>query len=235
MSDRGDARPAAGKARRGSVIKAVPPHDVVPNTRELQERAKLADEVAAALGRVRSTAQNWRTGMAGLITLVTATLLFKGRNSISDYVSWVRYSIGALTALALIAGVASLWWFLLAAYGRPEVVSAQSVIDQGGVAVRDVLLAQAARKDLKFAQLLAIVSAALLAAALILSWYGPAETSSPPAFASVKVRHPSGTEAICGSLVAQNGTTTELRVKGEPDARRIPTADLVSVVLVSAC
>jgi hypothetical protein len=232
-------RPPEGGARtRRRTIRPVPPHDPVPSPRELADRARLAEEVKGALEKVRTTAENWRTGMAGLITLVTATLLFKGRDAIADYDAWVRYSLGALTSLALVLGISSLWLFLSAAYGRMRPVSAQSVLDEGGVDVRQVRLATTALADLRWARRLAIGSAAALAAALLLSWYGPAAAREPLAFAKVVVRAESAgasRETVCGELTAQDAATTVLKVKGEPDPRRIPTPRLVSLTLVAQC
>lgn len=230
--------PEGGSRTRRRTIRPVPPHDPVPNPRELADRARLAVEVTGALEKVRATAENWRTGMAGLVTLVTATLLFKGRDAISDYEAWVRYVLGALTSLALVLGIVSLWLFLSAAYGRMRPVSAQSVLDEGGVDVRQVRLATAALGDLKWARRLAIGSAVALTGALLLSWYGPANANEPLAFARAVVRaEPTGgsPETVCGELTAQDGSTTVLKVKGEPIPRRIPTPRLVSLMLVAQC
>jgi hypothetical protein len=216
----------------------VPPHDPVPSPRELADRALLAEEVKGALEKVRATAENWRTGMAGLITLVTATLLFKGRDAIADYDAWARYTLGVLTSLALVLGIASLWLFLSAAYGRMRPVSAQSVLDEGGVDVHKVRLAATALADLTWARRLAIASSVALAAALLLSWYGPEAAREPPASARVVVSAESpgeSPETVCGELTAQDAATTVLKVKGEPDPRRIATPRLVSLVLVAQC
>ncbi len=237
MSEPSDS-PAGGASKPRRAIRPVPPHDPTPSAREIGDRARLAEEVKGSLDKVRATAENWRTGMAGLVTLVTATLLFKGRDTIADYHAWVRYALGALTALALLLGIVSLWLFLSAAYGRIRPVSAQSVLDEGGVDVRNVHLATTALNDLKWARWLAIGSAALLAGALVLSWYGPATAPGPLAFARVVVRSESAgqsPETVCGELTAQNAATTVLNVKGEPDPRRISTRRLVSVVLVAHC
>ena len=88
----GTARPptSSGPAAR-RVIKPVPPQDPNPSASEIGDRARLAEEVRGSLERVRNTAENWRTGVAGLVTLVTATLLFKGQNMITAYEPWVRY------------------------------------------------------------------------------------------------------------------------------------------------
>jgi hypothetical protein len=220
------------------VVKAVPVHETTPSPREIGDRARLAGEVTASLERVRTTAENWRTGMAGIITLVTATLLFKGRESISDYEAWVRYALGALTLCALALALVSLWLFLSAAYGRLRPVSAQSVIDAGGVDVRNVHLATSALADLRWARGLAICSSVVLAAALVLSWYGPAEPSAPPAYVRITIRgddQRQSEETLCGELTAQDGGTTVVAIEGEPEPRRVDTGRLLATVLVDTC
>ena len=107
------------------------------------------------------------------------------------YVHFLRnaldYALGVLALLAVGLAIASLWLFLSAAYGRIRAVSAQSILQEGGD-IRNVQLATTALNDLWWAQRLAISSAALLAAAIALSWYGPTAASMPPAFAKVLVR-----------------------------------------------
>ena len=223
-------------ARR--VIKPVRPHDLTPSASEIGDRAQLAEEVRGSLERIRKTAENWRTGVAGLVTLVTATLLFKGQNTIAAYEPSVRYALGALTLLSLVLAIASLWLFLLAANGRIRQVSAQSILNEGGVDVRNVHLATTALDDLWWAQRLAIASAVLLATAIALSWYGPTAGSKPLALAEIVVRAEAAglsPEKICGELSGQDGATTVLKIKGEPDPRRIATQRLMSLVLVPKC
>jgi hypothetical protein len=233
------AQPLTSARTRGAaVIRPVPPHDPNPSASEIGDRVRLAEEVRGSLERVRKTAENWRTGVAGLFTVVTAALLFKGQDKITAYEPGVQYALGVLALLALGLAIASLWLFLSAAYGRIRAVSAQSILEEGGVDVRNVHLATTALDDLWWAQCLAIGSAALLAAAIALSWYGPTAASKPPALAEVVVRGASATqsaETLCGELIAQDGATTVLKVKGEPDAQRIQTGRLVSLVLVATC
>lgn len=212
-------------------VEPVPPHDRTPDPGELDDRGRLAEEVTDSLTRIRTTAENWRTGMAGLLALVTATLVFKGKDSITAYDMPVRITLGVLTGLALIAGVMALLRFLRAAHGVPEVVSTDSVIAEGGVDVRDVRLAHVALDDMNTARQLALGSAALLAVALLLSWYGPTQ----PGTSMVKVVVRGEPQPICGVLKAQDGTTTVVQVKGEPAERRLPTSALVSTVLTPTC
>jgi hypothetical protein len=216
------------------VIRPVVPHQTRPGPREIEDRDRLIDEVKGALANVRKTAENWRTGMAGLAALVTATLLFKGRESITDYAGWVGYTLGGLAVASLALAVVSLLLFLAAAYGRVAPVSAQRIIDAGGVDVFNVQLATAALADLRLARRLALASTALLAAALLLSWYGPAAAGNPGAFVQVVVGG-DGTHTYCGVLEGLDGRSTVLHVVGEPQSRTIDTSRIVSVRVVKSC
>jgi hypothetical protein len=234
----GSPAPTSGRPTARGTIKPVPPHEPMPSVREIGDRAQLAEEVRASLERVRKTAENWRTGVAGLVSLVTAVLLFKGQDKIAAYEPWVRYALGVLALLALVLAITSLWLFLLAAYGRIRQVSAQSILNEGGVDIRNVHLATTALEDLWWAQRSAIASALLLAAAIALSWYGPTAANHPLAFAKIVIRAGAAglpPETICGELISQDGATTVLKIKGEPDSRRIETQRLVSLVLVDKC
>jgi hypothetical protein len=220
------------------VVKAVPPHQTRPAPREVQDRARLATEVKGSLDVVRKTAENWRTGMAGLVTLVTATLLFKGRDSINDYANWIRYVLGALVLVSLVLAVASLWLFLTAAYGRLKPTSAQAILDAGGVDIHNVHLTTAALGDLNVARRLGLASAGLLAAALLLSWYGPAASAEPDTHVKVVVASETSPETetpLCGELKALDRDVTVLQVAGEPEARRVKTERLVSLNIVASC
>lgn len=227
-----DQRPP-GRTR----VKAVVPHLTKPDPREVADRERLLGEVKDALARVRRTAENWRTGMAGLTALVTGTLLFKGRQDIADYPSWARYVLGGLVIASLVLTVVSLLLFLAAAYGRTAPTSAQSIIDGGGVDVFNVGLATAALRDLRLARRLALVGATLLAAALLLSWYAPAPSGKPDAYVTIVVD--GGPQApampLCGVLRGLDGKTAVLQMAGEPTARTIATDRIVSLRLVSSC
>lgn len=219
-------------AKRGG-LHPVPPHDPVGDGGEADERARIAEAVKDNLARVRKTAENWRTGMAGLITLVTAILLFKGKASITDYQHEAQIALGVLAVSALGCGLGSLWLFLRAAHGKPEVVSVDTLAERT-LDGHNFQLAREAIADLANAQWLAIISAAAFAAAILVSWYAPAKPADPPAMFKAELHEPAGA-TVCGELQGQNGTSTVLKVKGEPGERQIPTGQLVSVVLVPAC
>lgn len=220
------------------MIKPVLPHNATPDPREIDDRVRLADEVNTALEKLRKTAENWKTGVAGLVTLTTATLLFKGQASIASYDPYVQYALGLFGVGSVCLAIAALWYFLFAAYGRTETVSAQSVIDAGGVDIRNIGLTKIALDDLSRARHLSLGSAGCLIAAIALSWYGPTEPGTPLAFAKIVIHAANPAqpdETLCGEQTAQNGATTVLKIKGEPEPRKLTTAQLVSWELIPSC
>jgi hypothetical protein len=232
-----DTGPPDSTNPKRPVIKAVRPHETRPDPREMQDRARIAEEVKGSLDRVRKTAENWRTGMAGLATLVTATLLFKGRGSIIEYAGWVGYTLGALVLLSLILAVASLWLFLTAAYGRLGPTSAQSILDGGGVDVHNIQLTTVSLHDLRIARRLGLASAGFLAVGLLISWYGPAG-KHPATHVKVVIASESSPKTellLCGELKALDGNVAVLQVDGEPDPRRLKTERLISLKIVASC
>lgn len=220
-----------------TVVKAVRPHQVRPGPHDLEDRTRIAEEVKGSLERVRKTAENWRTGMAGLTALVIATLLFKARTSITDYAAWVGYILGALVLVALLLAVASLWLFLSASYGRITATSAQSILDGGGVDVYNVQLATAAVRDLNLARVLGLASAGFLAAGLLISWYGPAVTLATNHVKIVIASESSPKTELhyCGELKALDKDFLVLQIEGDPDPRRLKTERLISVKVVTSC
>jgi hypothetical protein len=236
MEDRQRLNPNPGNPGAKPVIKAVPPHQIHPGPRDVQDRARIAEEVKGALDSIRKTAENWRTGMAGLATLVTATLLFKGHDSITDYEGWVRYTLGAVVLLSLVLAVVSLWLFLTAAYGRLRATSAQAILDAGGVDVYNVHLATVALHDLNLARILSLVSAGLLAAGLLFSWYGPSQESPSQTKIVVGSEASPGIEQhYCGQLKALDKDAVVIQIEGEPDPRRFKTVRLISLKIVKSC
>ncbi len=220
------------------MVKLTMPHNPIADIGEIENRADLAEELKGALERARKLAENWKNGMAGLIALVTATLLFKGQDKITAYELWVQVGLGILAIAALILAVWSVWHFLQAAYGKMIEVSADELVSMGPKVARDITLTNQTLDDLKWAQKLALGSAIALALAIGLSWYGPVAESKPLAFMKIEVNGATTAEAprtVCGELISQEGTATVLKVKASADNANIPTSRIRSAALVSSC
>jgi hypothetical protein len=173
--------------------------------------------------------------MSGLVTLTTATLLFKGRSTIQDYNVFARWTIGILVLASLAAGVVSVLRFLRAAYGEPKVVRAADIADAGGLDGYNLSLAAAALEDLRTARQWAIGSLILLALGIASSWYAPAAAKEPAAL--VRVTYASGNAQIvkCGTLKTVDSSGVRLQAAGERSPSDIPVSQLISVVIVSEC
>jgi hypothetical protein len=203
--------------------------------RDVLDQEQAAEAARAGLERVRKTAENWRLGMSGLVTLTTAVLLFKGRGAIQDYKETAKWALGMLVLASLALGVMSVLRFLKAAYGEPKVVRAADVADAGGLDGYNLSLAQVALDDLHAARRWAIGSLILLALGIAFSWYAPAAGTEPAAF--VRVTYVSGNAQTvkCGTLKIVDIKGVQLQVAGERSTSDIPISQLVSVVIVGEC
>jgi hypothetical protein len=225
----------AGNAQAGVSVRAVPPTRKRPTLRDVLEQERAAEAARGGLDRVRKTADNWRLGMAGLVTLTTATLLFKGRSAIQDYVEWARWVMGGLVLISLVAGIVSVLLFLRAAYGHPKVMRAADIANAGGFDAYNLSLAQSALADLVHARRWAIGSLILLALGIGVSWYAPAATKEPIAFVNVTYSYGNGQLSKCGTLKTVDAKGVQLQVEGEEQVSNIPASQLISLALVSQC
>lgn len=224
-----------GNSLPGAAIRAVPPRRKRPTARDVLDQEEAAEAARAGLNRVRKTADNWRIGMSGLVTLTTATLLLKGRSTIQDYKEGAKWALGILVLASLAAGVVSVLRFLKASYGEPKVVRTADIADAGGFESYNLSLAQAALDDLRAARRWAIGSLILLAMGIACTWYAPAEAKEPVAF--VRATYTSGGAQImkCGTLKTVDIKGLSMQVAGERSTSNIPISQLVSVVIVSGC
>lgn len=178
----------------------------------------------AELPVVRAAALAWRNGLAGLLAGLLGFSLIKGRSDISGLsVPW-RIAVGALLLAALITGAYGAMCLLRAAHGRPRKRPLESVRSQ-----------LAADRDEAGESLLALdrgvfgtlVCAALLVAAVAVTWYGP--TATKPRL-QVVVR---GGETLCGSVIRSG--SDRLTLSTDSGERVIDLAQVVGFQPVAQC
>lgn len=218
-----------------SGLRLTQPTSVAVTARDREARLEVQALGEKSLESIRAVAGNWQKGMAGLVALTTATLLFKGADTIRDYETWVAWTMGLLVFASLGCGVVSLVLFLRAMHGTGRVVTNEQVQDAGGPLGLRLRMAVESAKDLKTARNTAIGAVVALALAIGLSWYGPTTENDPPAFVKITYRTQEGEVARCGVLKAADGTNVVLQVKGEPQPRSIATRDLLGMVIASGC
>jgi hypothetical protein len=200
----------------------------------LPTRASTADEEAWSglikkqLADTRKTAENWRNGLVALIGLIGGFSVIKGASDLSGLPAWAAYTVGALLAAALTCAVFGAWQSLEAAYGTPGVVTRENFHQAGGMDGLRLGFATQAAARLRVARAATLVTIALLAAAVGLTWYAPRTTS---VMLDIERK---GLPEICGKLKSSQGGYVDLQPAGSGTVR-VSLGDTVAVHAVEAC
>ncbi|MFI6999335.1 hypothetical protein [Nocardia sp. NPDC050175] len=188
--------------------------------------------VAGSLDRATATAEKWRAGLAGFVTIITSVLLLKGPDAQKIERPWNLLVI-ALLIIGVALLVAGLWKALAASAPQSRSQTYAAVIDHHGT-VRGYLIAVANTiyRSLDHAKL--FVLAALVVFGLgITAWWLVPQTPEKPKAALVSVTMPTGVSS-CGTLVdSSNGTITVQPVGAA--AVSILLRDTASVTIVDRC
>nr|ADK54886.1 hypothetical protein [uncultured soil bacterium] len=139
-------------------------------------QAQLRERMARSeLDRVRQAALAWRNGLAGLLAAVVGFSLIKGRSDIGELTSTASVAVGVILATALVVGTGAALALLYAAHGRPSVQRLKSATE---VVLADHREALSAARALRRGIVLSLICGALLATAVGVTWYGPADPGS---------------------------------------------------------
>lgn len=183
------------------------------------------------LEAIRKNAADWRTGLAGLLTLVTGALVFKAPGDIPDYPQFTQLILGLLAAAAAVSGAWGLWLLLLAANGSPRLVPANQAKNTHEAA-------KDAKRHLNLGRFLSVLSAFLVLALITLAWYSPKAAKDPPAFIRItESSETSGETEVtrCGTLKVADSKGITYLVSGEREQRTVVPNRLVSIELVDTC
>ncbi|MER5496453.1 hypothetical protein ABT096_04470 [Streptomyces sp. NPDC002561] len=173
------------------------------------------------LPRVRESALAWRNGLAALLAGLVGFGLLRGRSDIGSLAAPYAVIVGAVLLLALLCGAAGGLSLLRAAHGRPAAADDTAALRLDDVAA-DHTEALRAAQALARGVPLTLCCAALLTAAVGITWYGPSKEGP-----RVSVTTPGGT--VCGEPLRTAGGRMTLRT----DAGRV-TADLGRATAVRA-
>ncbi|MGO4631160.1 hypothetical protein AB4225_09460 [Streptomyces sp. 2RAF24] len=159
------------------------------------------------LPRVRETALAWRNGLGALLLGLIAFGLLKGRTDVGALAAPYGALVGALLLCALLSGATGGMLLLRAAHGRPAASAvpdpAPGTLPAGPVTSGHEEALRAARA-LTRGVVATLGCAALLTAAVALTWYGPAGEGP-----RLTVTTPSGT--FCGEPLRTTGGRLALR------------------------
>jgi peptidoglycan/LPS O-acetylase OafA/YrhL len=143
------------------------------------------------LPRVRAAAVDWRNGLVGLLTALVAFSLIRGRSDISQLAGPWDVLVGILLLVALLAGACAALSLIRAANGTPAMTSVTRLWPAG---MADHLEAKAAVRALRRGIVMSLGCAALLVAAVGITWYGPPKDAPP-----LQIVSPGMT--ICGQVI----------------------------------
>jgi hypothetical protein len=210
-----------------------PTEPVRPRPVSAADRAAFQALLDGALPAVRAMAAAWRTGLAGLVTLLTTGIVLTGRTATTALTTpWravVTITIGGGLALVIVG----LWHALAAEVGskaRPQSLE-QIRAHHASVQAYQVALAATAAERLQDARRLVAIALALLLAGVLLTWWAPAAPPDPPAY--LKVTH--GGSSACGALASADDGSIRLTVTGAHDPLLIPLDSVTSMTVTAAC
>ncbi|WP_050514136.1 MULTISPECIES: hypothetical protein [Streptomyces] len=186
-----------------------------------ESRRLLDDELA----RVRSQAENWRNGLAGLLGLLTAVGIVKGPDTVQGLSGGARAAVGLLLLGGLLLAACGAFFAMRAAFGLPRRRLADASLEE--LLTRERLTVRQAVRDLRRAIAAGFLALALVTAGVGLTWYGPR-----PGMPGVRVVETDGS-VLCGTLVGVDAKVMRLRVDGVE--RRVPVGRVGSAKSVEDC
>jgi hypothetical protein len=192
-------------------------------------RALIDDAVPA----VQKMAAAWRTGLVGLITVLTTGIVLTGRTTTTDLTTGWRAAVTATIGGGLALAIVGLWHALAAEAGsKTRLQSLDQIRTQyASVQAYQVGLAATAANRLQDARRLVATALALLLTGVLLTWWAPAAPANPPAY--LKVTH--GGTSTCGTLISADHGKIRLTVTGAHDPLAIPMNSVTSMTMTAAC
>lgn len=189
--------------------------------------AQLASDLKfSQLDTARRQAEVWRAGLAALTALLTAILVLKGRDNVSDLTEPYQALVVSLLALALTLLLAATMWLsraLAGPPGRTTLLTGEALKDWTEHEVDKISAA------LRLVPLLAVIGVFTVAAAVGTTWLAPIQ---PTASSLVQVTSPAGQE--CGEFIGETAKQVILRPLTGP-ATVIPLSAVTSITPVTTC
>jgi hypothetical protein len=124
----------------------------------------------AELPWIRAAATAWRNGLAGLLAAIAGFSLIRGRSDIRELAPAWGVFVGLVLLATLLSGVAAAFSLIRAASGRPSLTPLEKLPP---AMPYEYIEARKALRALRRGIGLSLCCAALLAAAVAITWYGP--------------------------------------------------------------
>ncbi|MEU4711184.1 hypothetical protein AB0G00_32645 [Nocardia salmonicida] len=199
-------------------------------TRDIAEWDTL---VAGSLDRATATAEKWRTGLAGFVTIVTSVLLLKGPDSQKIERPWNFLVIGLFVIGAGLL-VGGLWHALSASAPQSRSQNYSDIVERyGTVRAYSIAVANSIYTSLERAKLLVISALAVFGMGIVAWWLVPQTAEKPkPAVVSVTTSNGGST---CGVLVNSGSGEVTIQPEGSPASTVAPLREVTSLKLIDQC
>jgi hypothetical protein len=192
---------------------------------------------AASAATATSTAQTWRNGLAGFVTLLMSVLILQG-SDVADLGSPWRYVVTAAIGLGAVASVVGLWLALRAE--APPLMSRaldRVIADHGSVAAYERSVQTASARSLAWAKGWVMTALVAILAGTMTWWLAPVNDAGPDAKAFVSARWIDGntTMSACGASLPAPDGELQLQIEGADTPVRVQLTSVQSVRAVAAC
>ncbi|MFE1942033.1 hypothetical protein [Streptomyces massasporeus] len=204
--------------------------------RELAEDAAWREYAEDSLTRAQASAEQWRTGLGLLVTVMAAGLMLGGPGRMADLNPAWRGVVTVVLGFGFTVALFGLW-----AASRASAVGGSGPVDRDRVRSRYGSLARykaaaAARSwsDVRRARIALLISLPVIVAMTLTSWWLPRDTPTGGQDARPRVLVVTAGAVLCGELTSGAKTFTILTDEsGTP--RRVPTVEVVSLAVVDSC
>ncbi|WP_405603025.1 hypothetical protein OG741_29830 [Streptomyces sp. NBC_01410] len=207
-----------------------------PSEHELAEDAEWREYAEDSLNRARTSAEQWRTGLGLLVTVMAAGLMLGGPGRMAELSPVWRGVVTAVLGFGFAVALCGLW-----AASRASAVGGSGPVDRDRMRNRHGSLARykaaAAAKswsDVRRARIALLVSLPVVVAMTLTSWWLPRDSSTGDQDSRPRVLVVTPRAVLCGELTVGAKAFTILTDKSTTP-RRVPAAEVVSLAVVDSC
>ncbi|MER6111826.1 hypothetical protein ACFYRD_19040 [Streptomyces hirsutus] len=207
-----------------------------PSEHQLAEDAQWRAYAGDSLARARTSAEQWRTGLGLLVTVMAAGLMLGGPGRMAELSPVWRAVVTAVLGFGFTVALCGLW-----AASRASAVGGSGPVDRDLLRSRYGSLerykAAAAAKswsDVRRARIALLVSLPVIVAMTLTSWWLPRETPAGDQDSRPRVLVVTPETVLCGEL-SGGARTFSILTDRSTTPRRVPSAEVVSLAVVDSC
>ncbi|MFC9270002.1 hypothetical protein [Streptomyces zhihengii] len=208
-----------------------------PSERELAEDRAWRQYTEESLARAQSSAEQWRTGLGLLVTVMAAGLMLGGPGRMADLRPEWRGVLTAGLGIGFVVALCGLW-----AASRAAAAGGSGPADRdrvraahGGLAAYKAAVAARGWRDIRRARTALLVSVPLIVTMTLTSWWLPRASPAPGDGPNPRVLVVTPGAVRCGELTGTGAVLTVRPAGGSGAPQRIPVTRIRSLTVVQSC